>query len=122
MTACAKFTSTDHSREIAMHDTCEVEGCSGIHYCRSFCRTHYQRWLRHGDSLIRGRLGPNKVASPLTAARKAAAMDLFNQGVSFRVIGEKLGVSKQRAFQLIGVTRRAWKRARVEAQDAEKEV
>lgn len=30
--------------------TCSVEGCTGRRYCRGWCRSHYQRWLRHGDT------------------------------------------------------------------------
>jgi hypothetical protein len=31
--------------------TCSVAGCDRTHFCRSFCRLHFERWKRHGDPL-----------------------------------------------------------------------
>ena len=28
--------------------TCTFDGCSDPGYCRNWCRTHYERWVRHG--------------------------------------------------------------------------
>jgi hypothetical protein len=34
-------------------DRCSVDGCSGRHYARSWCQSHYERWLRNGDVMPR---------------------------------------------------------------------
>jgi hypothetical protein len=31
--------------------TCSIEGCDVPHFGRGWCRTHWQRWSRHGDPL-----------------------------------------------------------------------
>lgn len=31
---------------------CEVAGCSERHFCRGYCKRHYDRWKRHGDPLV----------------------------------------------------------------------
>lgn len=31
---------------------CKIEGCSGIYKARGLCRTHYSRWLIHGDPRV----------------------------------------------------------------------
>lgn len=31
--------------------TCSVDGCDDPHLARGWCRTHYQRWRKHGDPL-----------------------------------------------------------------------
>lgn len=36
---------------------CSVADCGSLHFCKGFCRKHYERWMRHGD--------PNKVLKKL---------------------------------------------------------
>lgn len=31
--------------------TCLIATCNGESYCRGWCRSHYERWRRHGDPL-----------------------------------------------------------------------
>lgn len=31
--------------------TCTVQGCNRVHYARSWCEMHYDRWRKHGDPL-----------------------------------------------------------------------
>lgn len=33
---------------------CSVPGCGGFHDARGLCKSHYQRWRRHGDPLAGG--------------------------------------------------------------------
>lgn len=37
---------------------CTVNGCDEPHEARGMCRTHYQRWYRHGDPLVVHSRGP----------------------------------------------------------------
>lgn len=41
-----------------MDPTCSIGTCSGVVYCKGWCRKHYTRWYRHGDpqavEVIRG--------------------------------------------------------------------
>lgn len=34
-----------------MNNTCQIEGCEAVGYCRGLCQRHYARWKRHGDPL-----------------------------------------------------------------------
>jgi hypothetical protein len=35
--------------------TCEVGGCTAIHFGRGMCQRHYARWQKHGDPLVETR-------------------------------------------------------------------
>lgn len=32
---------------------CSIEGCTGVHWGRGWCKMHYHRWVRHGDPLTK---------------------------------------------------------------------
>lgn len=38
-----------HRRPIMSKRRCSVDGCDSVHYAKSYCVMHYQRWRRHGD-------------------------------------------------------------------------
>jgi hypothetical protein len=44
---------------------CSVEGCGRPVLARGWCVLHYDRWRRHGDPLIRGRLPAPEAESPV---------------------------------------------------------
>lgn len=38
--------------------TCSIEGCDKIHFGKSWCTMHYNRWRRHGDPVAEPRKEP----------------------------------------------------------------
>lgn len=34
------------------YSTCTVDDCNKEHYCKSFCKIHYQRWYRTGKTTV----------------------------------------------------------------------
>lgn len=51
---------------------CSVAGCGKKHFCKSFCRAHYERMNRHGDPLT--------CHKPISAKGKPMAWILTNVG------------------------------------------
>lgn len=49
---------------------CSVDGCTGRHLAKGFCRSHYERLRRHGDAIL-GRASPGDALSYLLAAVEA---------------------------------------------------
>lgn len=43
--------------------TCGVDGCTGLHYARTWCRKHYEHWRLHGDPLVATLGQPTRVCS-----------------------------------------------------------
>ncbi|WP_273280920.1 hypothetical protein [Pseudooceanicola atlanticus] len=54
--------------------TCSVDGCSGQHLARGFCKPHYERFRRHGDPLG-GRVTPGKPMAFLEKAARSSTDD-----------------------------------------------
>lgn len=40
------------------YKACELEGCDKPHASRGLCKTHYERWRRHGDDFDQSPIGP----------------------------------------------------------------
>jgi hypothetical protein len=55
-------THKDHKMTVRQyHPICSVSECMADHFCKGFCRKHFERWKRHGD--------PNKTLKVMVATR-----------------------------------------------------
>lgn len=70
---------------------CGVTGCDGMAVARGLCRLHYGRLRRHGDPLNMGKRGRPPVITELPQETSPARL------------GRMLGVSRQRAHQLLNM-------------------
>ena len=50
-----------------MKPPCSVDDCERASHCRGLCKTHYTRWLRHGDPLVTARRRHGLARHPLYA-------------------------------------------------------
>lgn len=67
---------------------CDVDGCRNPHEARGYCRTHYSRWQRHGDT------DAKFVRSTLTITELVEEIDwLLGGGVSPELVCESLRVT-----------------------------
>ena len=82
---------------------CIVDGCDHRPDSRGWCRMHYERWRRHGNPATIGRRGwpLGRLYPEVDIARRAQACSLRQGGLTYKTIGNALGVSYQRAQQLV---------------------
>lgn len=68
---------------------CAIAGCGRVHYGRSWCAKHYQKWLKHGDPLATKPLG--QPARPRDTLRSPYKQIKHESGESreHRVIAER---------------------------------
>jgi hypothetical protein len=82
---------------------CSVEGCTNRHSAKGYCAMHYQRVINHGDPQWQGRQEIDEVvilraidgmrpARMTVAEREAAVRRLHRQGLTDRLIGERIGL------------------------------
>jgi len=69
---------------------CTVAGCGSPHAARGYCRTHYSRWLRHGDPLVVkpvGRRTDSNLAMVRDLFREWGSTTISRHHAAIRVLG-----------------------------------